>query len=94
MLRTNVIYNEDCVKGMGENIPNDTIDIIVTSPPYNLKINYNDYEDNMDYNDYLKWCEEWISECYRVLKFGGRICINVPMESNLGGKKIYYERLY
>lgn len=87
MLRTNVIYNEDCVKGIRENIPNDTIDIIVTSPPYNLKINYNDYEDNMDYNDYLKWCEEWISECYRVLKFGGRICINVPMESNLGGKK-------
>lgn len=59
--------------------PNNFIDIIVTSPPYNFGLEYKD-DDN---NDALKW-EEYFDklnkiwqECRRVLKPGGRLCINV-----------------
>jgi len=72
----NTIYNCDCVEGMKTNIPDNSIDLIVTSPPYNLGIPYTDYNDNRPYEEYLSWCEEWIAECYRVLKPDGRFCLN------------------
>jgi site-specific DNA-methyltransferase (adenine-specific) len=86
MLELNRIYNEDCLEGM-KKLPNNFVDLIVTSPPYNLSIKYNSYEDNMPYETYLNWVRDWLSESLRVLKDGGRICVNIPMESNLGGKK-------
>ena len=42
----NKIYNEDCVLGM-KKLPDDSIDLIVTSPPYNLNIQYAEYGDDM-----------------------------------------------
>lgn len=86
MLELNTIHNMDCITGL-KKLDENSIDLIVTSPPYNLSINYDNYEDTMNYEDYLIWVEEWLKESYKVLKSGGRICVNVPMESNLGGKK-------
>jgi len=65
----------------------DDIDLIVTSPPYNLKINYSDNADDMPYEQYLEWVREWLQGAYNSLKNGGRIAINVPLETNLGGKR-------
>lgn len=86
MLELNQIHQMDCIEGM-KNLESDSIDLIVTSPPYNLSIAYDSYEDTMPYEQYLEWVEGWIQESLRVLKHGGRICVNIPMESNLGGKK-------
>ena len=70
------IYCEDCISGM-KKLPDDCIDLIVTSPPYNIGMDYDVYDDGKPWEDYYKWCEEWLRECYRVLKKdGGRICID------------------
>ena len=74
-LQLNEIYNMDCIEGL-KMIDNDSVDLIVTSPPYNVGIDYDSWNDCMPWEDYLKWCSEWLSECFRVLKPDGRICID------------------
>lgn len=86
MLEVNKIYNADCLELMKE-ISSNSIDLVITSPPYNLNISYNSYADNLPYKDYLLWCNQWINECNRILVNGGRIAINIPIETNLNGKK-------
>ena len=71
-------------------IPDNSVDIIITSPPYNVKLgdnklkkdSYDSYEDNMPYEDYLAWMNSLFEECYRVLKTGGRIAINIGDGAN------------
>ena len=61
MLEINRIYNEDCLLTMG-NMPNEFIDLTITSPPYDNLRNYNGYEFNF---------EKTANELYRVTKLGG-----------------------
>lgn len=75
MNNLNVIYNCDIFEGF-KKIEDTSIDLIVTSPPYNIGLSYDSWNDNMDWQVYLEWCLNWLSECYRVLKDDGRIAIN------------------
>jgi len=75
MIELNKVYNEDCLNTLSK-IEDNTIDLIVTSPPYNIGIDYDAYDDNMKWKDYMDWIKSWMTECYRVLKPDGRICIN------------------
>jgi site-specific DNA-methyltransferase (adenine-specific) len=75
MIEVDKIYNCDCLEGMKQ-IPDWSIDLIVTSPPYNIGIDYGTYKDNLPWAEYYAWCEKWLSECYRVLKKDGRIALN------------------
>lgn len=68
------IYNGDCVKGM-KKIKNDSVDIIICDPPYNIGKNFGNDSDKQKMDEYLKWCEEWISECIRILKPKGTLYI-------------------
>ena len=65
----------DCIEGM-KLLPSNSIDILITSPPYNINISYDVYKDNLSWDKYLEWIEEWMSEVYRVLKDDGRCCVN------------------
>lgn len=67
---------EDCVKGM-KALPDESIDLVVTSPPYNLGIKYAHYDDNLSNEDYLAWSREWAGEVKRLLKPGGSFFLNV-----------------
>lgn len=58
-------------------MPEGSIDLVVTSPPYNLGINYGKYEDTRSSEDYLAWCKEWASEIRRVLAPDGSFFLNV-----------------
>ncbi len=71
-------------------IRNSTIDLIVTSPPYNLDMSYNGYRDDVPYDAYLHWVQDWAAELRRVATVGGRACINIPLDSNKGGKRAVY----
>jgi site-specific DNA-methyltransferase (adenine-specific) len=53
----NKIYNEDCISGM-KKLPDNSVDLIVTSPPYNLNIQYAGHKDDMTLENYYEWCKE------------------------------------
>lgn len=60
-----------------DEIPSNSIDLVITSPPYNVDIPYDNYNDNQPIHEFLNLLNDTWKECYRVLKTGGRICINV-----------------
>jgi len=65
----------------------ETIDLIVTSPPYNVDIQYNSTTDNDSYEHYLAWTERWLKRCFDWMKPSGRICLNIPLDKNKGGQQ-------
>lgn len=81
------IRNNDCLKQL-KNIETNSVDLIVTSPPYNCNIPYRTYQDNLPWNIYLKWCEKWLKQCFRVLKDDGRIAVNVLVEMGIENNSI------
>ncbi len=71
------LYNMDCVKGMKKYIPKNSIDVVVTSPPYNLGISYSTYKDNLSRSEYLDWLEEVIKIIKERLKDEGSFFLNI-----------------
>ncbi|MCX8015015.1 MAG: site-specific DNA-methyltransferase [candidate division WOR-3 bacterium] len=79
------IYHDDFLKT--NCIKDESIDLIVTSPPYNVGIAYNSHKDTMSYEDYLSFTKDWIAKCYRLAKLDGRFCLNIPLDKNKGGQQ-------
>ena len=79
------VVNGDCREVM-KTMEEGCIDLIVTSPPYGVGIEYDVHDDDMFVEDYLKFTEEWMTEAFRVLKDDGRIAINIPYEINRQAK--------
>ncbi len=67
---------QDCVAGMGK-LPDDSVDLVVTSPPYNLGIRYGKFRDKDNRQSYLSWCRLWAKEIKRLLKTDGSFFLNV-----------------
>lgn len=65
----------------------ESIDLIITSPPYNLDIDYKSHDDKLDYDEYLKFTKKWLKKCLLLLKNDGRMCLNVPLDTNKGGHR-------
>jgi len=84
----NQIINGNCIDRITE-IPNDSINITITSPPYNIGINYSDYTDSKTEIEYKQILSTLSKELYRVTVNGGRLCLNIPFanNSNFGKKK-------
>ena len=78
----NQIINGDCVEVMSK-LPENSIDLLVTSPPYSVNIKYDVYNDNTTMSEYIDFSKKWLYQAFRVLKDDGRICVNVPYEINL-----------
>jgi site-specific DNA-methyltransferase (adenine-specific) len=78
------IYNKDFLTSF---LKADFVDLIVTSPPYNVGINYNQYQDSSSYQDYLNFSQKWLKQAFKVLKDDGRLCLNIPLDKNKGGNK-------
>ena len=68
--------HQDCLEGMSQ-IAEGTIDLVVTSPPYNLGISYGRYEDRQNREAYLDWCHQWATEVRRILKLTGSFFLNL-----------------
>jgi site-specific DNA-methyltransferase (adenine-specific) len=67
---------KDCIEGMLE-MPDASVDLVVTSPPYNLGIKYRNYNDSRNRNEYLNWSREWAGHVKRVLKEEGSFFLNL-----------------
>jgi site-specific DNA-methyltransferase (adenine-specific) len=77
----NKIINGDCIEVM-KTMPESTVDLIVTSPPYGVGIEYDTHNDDVDFEEYKIFSKDWLTEAYRVLKDDGRIALNIPYEIN------------
>ena len=73
---TSYIYPTDCLDVFGA-LESGSVDVIVTSPPYNLGIQYNQYEDRLSRSQYLAWTGQWVAEAARVLRTDGSLFLNV-----------------
>lgn len=60
-------------------------DLIVTSPPYNVGIDYNSNEDTLSYQKYLDFSHQWLHNVYSWSNTQARLCLNVPLDKNKGG---------
>lgn len=70
------IRNEDCIDAMAT-IVDESVDVIVTSPPYNIGTQYASYKDKLTMENYLEWTGEWLTEAVRCLKPEGSIFLNL-----------------
>ena len=71
----NKIYNHSS-EDMHE-LPDESVHLIVTSPPYNAGIKYDGHDDNMPFDEYRSMLRRVWKECFRALVDGGRIAINI-----------------
>lgn len=71
-------------------IAKENVDLIVTSPPYNVDIRYNSHDDQTSYKDYLKFTARWLAKCFKLAKPAGRLCLNIPLDKNKGGQQSVY----
>jgi site-specific DNA-methyltransferase (adenine-specific) len=91
MLETGKIFNGNCVDEMSK-MPENSIDLVVTSPPYNVGIDYDTHDDRMSMDEYWLFTKNWLTQALRVLKSDGRIAINIPYEVNVqerGGRILF-----
>jgi len=68
-------------------IEENSIDLVVTSPPYNVDVQYEKYRDDIPYDEYLVFTRKWLTKCYNVVKNDGRMCLNIPLDKNKGGQQ-------
>jgi len=90
-LPTVTIYNANMIETNA--VDPNTIDLTVTSPPYNVDIKYGRYDDNLPYSKYLKFSEMWLTKCHSLTKTDGRLCLNIPLDKNKGGQQSVYADL-
>lgn len=84
-LKNVLIYNDDIIET--DAIEPDSIDLTVTSPPYNVDIKYGTYNDSIPYEKYSEFSEKWLRKCYDLTKDDGRLCLNIPLDKNKGGQQ-------
>ena len=77
-----MIYLKDCLEGMKE-LDDRSVSAIVTSPPYNLNINYGRYSDNKPRQEYLSWLVDIFREAKRVLEDDGHLFVNTVSYTHL-----------
>jgi site-specific DNA-methyltransferase (adenine-specific) len=90
------VINGDCIKVMAE-MPEASVDLIVTSPPYGVGIAYDSFNDDIEFEQYKVFSASWLREAYRVLKDDGRIAMNIPYEINRqdkGGRILMVSELW
>jgi site-specific DNA-methyltransferase (adenine-specific) len=66
----------DCFKGL-ETLEPGSVDLVVTSPPYNIGVRYNNYDDSIKRSRYLDWMEQWAVLVKRVLAEDGSLFLNI-----------------
>ncbi len=71
------LHNADCISGMRDGLETGSVDVVVTSPPYNLGTSYKAYDDTVPRREYLDWLEEWASVVREVLHDEGSLFLNI-----------------
>lgn len=72
----NKIHKEDCIAGM-KRLTSNSVQVIVTSPPYNVSKPYRTYNDNLAYDQYKQFLSKVFKECFRALNTKGVMFVNI-----------------
>jgi site-specific DNA-methyltransferase (adenine-specific) len=64
-----------------------SIDLLITSPPYNVDIKYSSHNDQVTYEEYRNFSLRWMKRCFNWLRDDGRFCLNIPLDKNKGGQQ-------
>ena len=64
----------------------ESVDLIITSPPYNVGMDYDSSDDTIAYDKYLDFTHTWLKNSYYWSKSRGRLCVNVSLDKNKQGK--------
>ncbi len=64
-----------------------SVDLVVTSPPYNVDVDYGTHDDGQSYASYLEFNRAWLARCFRWLRDDGRLCLNIPLDKNKDGQQ-------
>lgn len=71
------LFNEDCLEGMRRRLDAGSVDVVVTSPPYNIGVGYKAYNDKIPRRDYLDWLDRWAGAVREVLNDEGSLFLNI-----------------
>ena len=71
------LFLRDCVDGIQERVDHKSVDVVITSPPYNIGVNYNSYDDSISREDYISWLGRWAKVVKRAMKDSGSLFINI-----------------
>lgn len=71
-------------------IPEGSVDLTVTSPPYSIGVKYGKYDDEIPYSKYLDFTRQWLEKSYALTQSDGRLCLNIPLDKNKGGQQSVY----
>ncbi|MED3649967.1 site-specific DNA-methyltransferase [Heyndrickxia sporothermodurans] len=87
-LELNRIYQRDCIEGM-RMLPDKSVDLIITSPPYNIG---KSYETKSPIEDYIEWSVDYLKEIYRILKPCGNFMLQIGqyVDSNTNNIPLTY----
>lgn len=73
--KINLIHG-DCLEGMKQ-LPSSSVDLVVSSPPYNLGINYDSYQDKDERQPFIAWCVTWAQELKRLMREDASFFLNL-----------------
>ena len=88
-IKSNHIYQEDCISFM-QKVREELVDVIITSPPYNIEKDYGSYKDDMPRDGYLNWMEKVAELSKSIPKENGSFLLNMggrPSESSLNRRR-------
>jgi len=77
------IINGDCIEELRK-LDQNSVDLVVTSPPYNVGVDYGEYEDNLNKKEYSRLIGDLFHKLSRIVKPDGRVCINISLGNESG----------
>ena len=77
--RLNVLHNVDCIAGM-QRLADEAVDLAFADPPFNIGYDYDVYKDQLESDEYLSWCGQWIAEVVRLLRPNGAFWLAIGDE--------------
>lgn len=78
-MERNKVYNTDCITALKQ-LEDGSVDLAFADPPFNIGFSYDVYDDRRDGDEYLDWCQQWLSEISRVLKSNGTFWLAIGDE--------------
>ncbi len=71
------LIQADFLGSAAREVEDGSIDVVMTSPPYNIGVKYSNYRDDLATAAYLEWCESWALEVRRCLVGKGSFFLNI-----------------